>query len=235
MNIVIGNWKMNPATVAEAKKLAASVENGLMGVDKGRVRVVICPPFVFLPALKHSLHFAALGAQDVAHEEEGAFTGEVSAAQLKEFGVKYVIIGHSERRALGESNELIAKKLNIAFVHKLNIILCVGFGAHKGASAEEVRAILQKQLAAIPQGVELIVAYEPVWAIGTGQPAAAAHAREMLQFIESVVPGAQPIYGGSVDRHNAREFAGVGVSGALVGGASLKSDDFLEIIKAFAA
>lgn len=233
MNIVIANWKMNPGSVAEAKKLATSVEHGLMGIDKQKVEVVICPPFVFLPALKHALHFAHLGAQDVAHEAKGAFTGGVSAAQLAEFGVKYVIIGHSERRALGESDELIAAKLKNALAQSLQPILCVGFGAQKGAATEAVKSILKRQLEVVPKGQRLVVAYEPVWAIGTGQPATVAHAREMIQFIESEVPGVQGIYGASVDRHNAAEFAAAGIAGALVGSASLAHHEFLEIIKDF--
>lgn len=233
MNIVIANWKMNPQTVSEAKKLSAHLEHGLRFVDRAKVEVVVCPPFVFLPALKHSLHFARLGAQNVAHEESGAFTGEVSCAQLREFGVKYVIIGHSERRALGEDESLIGKKVKLAIENKLGVILCVGYGARKGAEMSEVKTLIQNQLAVIPSGAELTVAYEPVWAIGTGEPASVEHAVEMLKFIEGAASGAMAIYGGSVDARNAGDFARGGVSGALVGGASLKIEDFLIIIKSF--
>ena len=244
MNLVVANWKMNPGTIEEARVLASRVESGLLAVDRSRVETVLCPPFVFMPAIRHSMHFAALGAQNVAAEKDGAFTGEVSADQLAAAGVKYVIIGHSERRSgHGEDDETISKKVQQAIRSKIFPILCVGFGVKKGAALMVVKSAIKRQITAGLSEVslgkaDLAVAYEPVWAIshglGTGRAVKPQHAAEVMTFIRGILPRARLLYGGSVDRANAASFAAEPViSGALVGGASLDAAEFLQIIKAF--
>lgn len=238
-NLVVANWKMNPGMAEEARELASRVERGLLTVDRSRVETVICPPHVFLPAVRHSLHFAALGAQNVsaALADTGAFTGEVSGVMLKDVGVKYCIIGHSERRVTGEDDALINNKIHRAMENRITPIFCVGFGAKKGAASAAVKRIVKAQLTRGLKGAkgEVVAAYEPVWAIGTGKPATPAHAAEILEFIRGILPKVQLLYGGSMDGGNAASFAEHKViQGGLIGGASLKPDDFLKIIKAFA-
>lgn len=245
MNLVVANWKMNPPSAEEARQIASRIERGLLGVGREKVQTVICPPQVFLPAIRHSLHFAALGAQNVsgAPADTGAFTGEVSAAMLKSLGVSYAIIGHSERRAMGGNDERINSKIRNSLERKITPILCVGFGAKKGAAAASVKRIVKAQITRGLKGITggkggrgegLVVAYEPVWAIGTGKPATPQHAAEILEFARTLLPKARLLYGGSMDGTNAAAFAATGiVQGGLIGGASLKPEVFLNIIKAF--
>lgn len=243
MKLIAANWKMNPATLEEARKLAAEVERAVTGLIYGQVEVVICAPFIYLPALKHTVHHVRLGAQNVSAEETGPFTGEISALQLKNLGIGYVLVGHSERRTLGEDNRVINNKLKQCEANGLHPILCVGYGTMKSMSDTRVKNIIATQLRAALAGTRfakggLTIAYEPMWAIskgpGTAVPVAPDHAAEIIEFIKKKYLSARVIYGGSTTAKNAPELAERKViEGGLPGGASLKAEEFLSIIKAF--
>jgi triosephosphate isomerase (TIM) len=243
---VAGNWKMN-TTLAEAKALASAVAKG---VTSDTVSVTVCPPFPWLLPVAEILKGSpvALGAQNVYFEKKGAFTGEVSPAMLLEAGCKYVIIGHSERRhGMGEADSAINHKVHTALEDGLHVILCVGETlAERERNLQE--RVFQRQVYAACAGLtneqfaRLAVAYEPVWAIGTGKVATPDQAQQahhnirhrMEQLYGDKIAADLPIlYGGSVTADNA---AGLltqpDVDGALVGGASLKADLFLAIVKA---
>lgn len=222
MTIIIANWKMNPASLAEAKSLFDAVKKS---------KAVICPPFVYL----EKLSYGKLGAQDCFWKQEGAYTGEVSPKMLKSIGVKYVIVGHSERRKFfQETDEIINKKLEAALRAGLRPILCVG--ENKGENAERVVANqLDKDLKSIAQKdlKKIIIAYEPVWAISTsgGEICSPEYAQKILGFIRQRFNGIV-IYGGSVDSKIINNYLKVGYEGALVGGASLKAGEFIKTVKA---
>jgi len=244
---VAGNWKMN-TTRAEAVALAEGIVKGV-GSDS-RVDVAVCPPFVWLTAVAGVLKGSpvALGAQDVHFEKKGAYTGEISPAMLVEAGCKYVIIGHSERRhGLGETDAAINHKVHTALEESLHIILCVGETlAERERNLQE--RVFQRQVYAACAGLtddqfgRLVLAYEPVWAIGTGKVATPEQAQEahhnirfrMTQLYGDKIAAKLPIlYGGSVTPENAAGLMSQqDVDGALVGGASLKADSFLAIVKA---
>ena len=240
---IIGNWKMygSKASVKELlTALKSSSENTSVNVSR-----VVCPPYVFLAEAQALLQGSqiAWAAQNMAAEKEGAYTGEVSAAMLHEFGCQYVLIGHSERRAYyGETDELIAKKFKLATESGLTPILCIGETLEQRQS-EQTQAVLQRQLdkamalgeAVFQQG---ILAYEPVWAIGTGVSASPEQAQEVHQFLRqqialrySDLAQKLPIlYGGSVKPDNAKAlFQMPDIDGGLIGGASLHAHDFLQI------
>ncbi len=243
--LLVANWKMNPSSEAEAVRLAkASDERG----------VVVCPPFTFLSQVKNALKTADLGAQDVFWENPipgGAFTGEVSISMLKKIGVSHVIIGHSERRKhLIESDEMVNKKLRTALAFDLKVILCVGESLSvRKEGIPAAKSFVKKQLARDLVGIEnlktqlknLVVTYEPIWAIsaglGTGHPDKPEDAVEMIKFIRELLtkpywPNPKVIYGGSVTSSNvARIFEYHEIEGALVGGASLKAEEFKKIIR----
>jgi len=246
---VAGNWKMNK-TVAEARDLVSKMSAQLRQVPN--VEKVFCPPFTALPALSAMLEGSdiGLGAQNMHWEEKGAFTGEFAPGMVKEF-CNYVIIGHSERRAyFGETDENVNRKLRAALKFDLTPIVCVGETLDQyesGLTSEVVRRQISAGLAGTDSafGARLVVAYEPVWAIGTGKASSAGNANEVLaQVIRPAlsdlfgVETAQTIrilYGGSVTAANASEFfTQPEIDGALVGGASLKADEFIGIIKAAA-
>ncbi|MBY0513550.1 MAG: triose-phosphate isomerase [Gemmataceae bacterium] len=248
--LVAGNWKMN-TTLAEAKALAADVVTGV-GAES-RVDVVVCPPFVWLAAVAEVLRGSpvALGAQDVHHEKKGAFTGEVSPAMLKEAGCKYAIVGHSERRhGLGETDHAVNFKVHAALEDGLHVILCMGETLAERERGLKER-VFERQIHAGCAGLtgdqlgRLVVAYEPVWAIGTGKVATPDQAQEAHKFVRAKLAvlfgektaGDIPIlYGGSVTAENAAGLmAQPDVDGGLVGGASLKADSFLAVVKAAAA
>ena len=220
----MANWKLNPTSEVEAIKLAKAEDFK---------NVIIAPPFPFLKSVGGFIRNADLGAQDVFWKEEGAYTGEVSASQLKSLGVNYVIIGHFERRALGETDEIVNKKIKAALQAGLKIILCVGENwsiRRKGLAAAKkfVKNQLQKDLGGIKN---LIVAYEPVWAIGTGKSDKPSETVEMVKFIKKIL-NAKVLYGGSVNSKNAKSFLDKKeISGALVGGASLNAKEFKKIIR----
>lgn len=244
---VAGNWKMN-TTLAEAKALAAAVVQGV-GADT-RADVAVCPPFVWLTAVAEVLKGSpvALGAQNVHYEKKGAYTGEVSPAMLKEAGCKYVIVGHSERRhGLGEADAAVNQKVHTALEDGLHVILCVGETLAERERTLQER-VFQRQVYAATAGLtdaqfdRLVMAYEPVWAIGTGKVATPEQAQQahnnirarMAQLYGDKIAGRLPIlYGGSVTADNAAGLLSQpDVDGALVGGASLKADQFLAIVKA---
>ena len=250
--IVIGNWKMNPASVEAAVELARLVV-ALPG-PRG-VRVGIAPAAIALPAVSDAVRGSDITvyAQDVHWEETGAFTGQVSAPMVKPF-VYGSIVGHSEvRRDLGDDDARVAKKTVRALRAGLHVVLCVGEredefdrGATEGVLTAQLAPVLRALRTADAAGQLaewLVVAYEPVWAIGTGKPASAAHATAAARTIRRVIKEeialdgeTIPIlYGGSVTASGAGEFAhAAGIDGALVGGASLKAEDFSGIVRAFA-
>jgi triosephosphate isomerase len=241
---ITANWKMHKTT-AEALAFAASFKALRRDAD---AETCVCAPFTQLAALKEA--FAGtdvkLGAQNVHFEEKGAYTGEISAAMLREIGVDYAIVGHSERREyFAETDETVNRKLHRLYGYGIAPILCVGENlAQRDAGAAEsvVRAQLEKDLAGLgpAQVKSLVIAYEPIWAIGTGRTATSAQAREMCAFIRKTVAslydadtadGLRVQYGGSVKPENAAEILNNGdVDGALVGGASLNPEDFVGII-----
>lgn len=248
---VAGNWKMN-LTLAQGRQLLTDVASGLAKTDaQARVDVAICPPTVYVQPLAAAAAGGpvAVGAQDVYHEASGAFTGETAPAMLKEVGSKYVIIGHSERRhTIGhlEDDRMINLKVRAAKGAGLVPILCIGETlAERQASL--TLDVLTFQLTANlvgfkpAGGLDLVIAYEPVWAIGTGQVAtpeqaqeAHAHCRaELRRLLGSVAEEIRILYGGSVKADNAAAiFSKPDVDGGLIGGASLKAESFLGIIKA---
>jgi triosephosphate isomerase len=244
--LVAGNWKLN-GSLADTESLIKGVLSGMDQVTSADVAV--CPPYPFLSLAQSLLQGSAvyLGGQNVSDQEKGAYTGEVSANMLKEFGCHYVIVGHSERRSLyGESDEFIAKKFAAAQVAGLVPILCVGelLEERESGVTEDVVA---RQLDAVINlsGVEAlnnsVIAYEPVWAIGTGKTASPEQAQAVHEFIRNRIAGhdanvaqkVQILYGGSVKPDNAAElFANEDIDGGLIGGAALKAEDFLGICSA---
>src|SRR6266540_1308867 len=244
--IVAGNWKMN-TTLAEGLALVDTLVPLIQGVNS--VERVVCPPFVSLTTIRERLRGTPirLGAQNVYFESKGAFTGEVSPEMLQGL-VDYVIVGHSERRhILGETDEVVASKVGGVLAHGLLPILCVGETLEQ-RDAGQTEAVLKGQVRAALEGLEssvgLVIAYEPVWAIGTGRAATAADAnagnavirRELAAILGQDVADATRIqYGGSVTPENAAELlAQPEVDGALVGGASLRADSFASIVQAAA-
>jgi triosephosphate isomerase (TIM) len=244
--IVAGNWKMHGSR-AENGRL---IEELLAGcAAQPPAQCVICPPFVYLQEAARLLRDSALslGAQDVSADAQGAFTGEVSAAMLKDVGCTYVIVGHSERRLLyRESDQLIARKFGAAHARGLVPILCVGeqladrdAGRTQDVVARQLDVVLE--LCGAGALEQAVVAYEPVWAIGTGRTAAPEQAQEVHAFIRAriaardarIASATRILYGGSVKAGNAAElFAMPDVDGGLIGGASLKADEFLTILAA---
>ncbi|OQX10791.1 MAG: triose-phosphate isomerase [Thiothrix lacustris] len=244
--LVAGNWKLNGSR-ASITSLMDGILAGLEGMDN--VAVAVCPPYVYIPmtqALAAGSRIA-LGSQDIADQDAGAFTGEVSGAMLKDFGCEYAIVGHSERRAVyGEQDNDTARKFAAARKHGLKPILCVGETlAEREAGITE--AVVARQLDAVIalEGVEAltegVIAYEPVWAIGTGKTASPQQAQDVHAFIRgklaalnaSVAAKVQILYGGSVKGANAAElFAMPDIDGGLIGGAALDAQEFLAICKA---
>jgi len=244
--IVAGNWKMN-TTLQEGVKLAADVE-ALASQVNNKALVICCAPFIHITEVKKVLKKVALGAQNCASEASGAFTGEVSAQMIASTGAKYVIIGHSERRSYYKEDDVILnKKVKLAFANNLTPIFCIGeLLAEREANKhfEVVRNQLANGIFDLSETdfSKLVVAYEPVWAIGTGKTATSQQAQEMHKFIREtiaakygniVADNTSILYGGSCNDKNAAElFANPDVDGGLIGGASLKPESFIGIIKA---
>jgi len=244
--IIAGNWKMNK-TVAEALDLVRGLKIELNNVKE--VDIVVCPPFTALSEVSRAILDTniRLGAQNMSEHNVGAYTGEIAAVMLKEFSVRYVILGHSERRQYQkESNELIAKKAAAAHAASLKPIVCVGetLAEREAGQTEQVpETQVRGSLAGLTrdQMIETIVAYEPVWAIGTGKTATTQQAQEAHAFIrgllakmfdDTVARKVRIQYGGSVKPSNARDLMSQpDVDGALVGGASLEARSFSEIVK----
>jgi triosephosphate isomerase len=247
---IAGNWKMN-LTRKDSLALARGLLAELAGVRE--VELAVCPPFVYLEAVGGAIAGSTLklGAQNLYFQPPGAYTGEVAGAMLKDVGCTYVIVGHSERRhVLQETDELVSRKLRAALGCGLRPILCVGELLEEREAAKTevvVRRQLEVGLADVPAAElgRLTIAYEPVWAIGTGRSATAKQASEVHAFIREVVArlydkeAAQGLiiqYGGSVKAENAGELLGEeDVDGALVGGASLKVESFVGIVRAAVA
>jgi len=241
--LIAGNWKMNGGLAANE----ALVRALLAGMGDASCTVAVCVPAPYLAQLQALRAGSALeiGAQDVSQHEQGAFTGEVSATMLKEFGVRYAIVGHSERRQYhGETDALVAEKAKVALAHGVTPIVCVGetLAEREAGKTEEV---VKRQMAAVIHTnghciSEIVVAYEPVWAIGTGKTATPEQAQQVHAVLRAQLKAATThsdridiLYGGSMNAANAASLLGqADIDGGLVGGASLKAADFLQIISA---
>ncbi len=239
--LIAGNWKMN-GTASEA----AALLSGLSGVSKNQAEMLICPPFTVLSAAKPVAEAAgmSLGAQNVYPEKKGAFTGEISPAMLSEAGCAYCIVGHSERRQiLGETNDFVNRKVRALLEAGITPILCVG-ETEEEREAGRMEAVISEEIECGTAGlseaeaVRLVIAYEPIWAIGTGRSATAEDAEAACRFIRSRVRGRfgtaaeemRILYGGSVTAENISDFLKEeDIDGALVGGASLTADSFISI------
>ena len=244
--LIIGNWKLNPTSLTEATTLVADIAKKHKPFEG--IKVAVAPAYLHMTevAKKIGKKPIALAAQTVSAEPLGPFTGEVSAMQLRDLKTEYVIIGHSERRAMGETDEVVQKKILAALKCNLTPVVCIGEKERdsKGDFFSFVEKQVRSVVAVLPAASvkKLILAYEPIWAIGTGKTATAADVKEMQLFLFTVLtklfdrPTAQKVtllYGGSVKADNAFLLHKEGgMNGFLVGGASLKADDFIQIINA---
>jgi triosephosphate isomerase len=233
-SLIIANWKCNPLTAKDAETLFDSVKKGIKNTKN--VEVIICPPFVYLG----SLSGLTMGAQDCFWEEKGPFTGEVSATMLKELGCKYIIVGHSERRKyFNETDETVNKKVKAVLNEKLTPILCVGETEEERKRGEAEKRVKSQITAALKDcSGDFVLAYEPVWAIGTGNSCGIEDARQMSLFIRKVFSetgissAIKILYGGSVNSANAAGYIKeAGFQGLLVGGASLVAEEFIRLVK----
>jgi triosephosphate isomerase len=250
--LVIGNWKMNPATVAHAKRIILATKKTARTLS--RTAVVMCPPFLFLPyalprggSVKNAKD-PGVGAQNVYFEEGGAFTGEVSTQMLADMGLSHVIVGHSERRKMGETSEIVAKKAIATAMTRLAAVVCIGEETRdqEGVYLDFIKEQIKASLAGFPKKLvtdgKLVIAYEPIWAIGAKEAMTPALIHEMSIFIKKVLSDlygqaeatAVPIlYGGSVNFRNAADIVSVGdVDGLLVGRESVNQPGFSELLRA---
>ncbi len=244
--LVIGNWKMNPRSLVEARTLFASISTKTAKM-RAHTEVMVAPPFPFMSEVAAKAKKAKIGlaAQDMSPEPQGAFTGSVSASMLKSVGVEAVIAGHSERRKAGMNNAMVAAVVDATLQAKLTPVLCVG--EHERDARGDFFDVVEAQLTSALKGVqksklhEVVIAYEPVWAIGTGKNATAEDVEEMKLFIQKVLitnygrtlaPKVRILYGGSVNAKNVEElWQHASIDGFLVGGASLEAATFATIIK----
>ena len=246
--LIVANWKMNPQTSKEARRIFDSVREEIGSVKNSET--VFCPPFVYIPFLNAGVskrRNIALGSQDCFWEALGAYTGEISPPMLKNLGCRYVICGHSERREnLNETDEMVAKKIRQALKTGLTPILCVG---ERSRQTPDYEKFIQKEVKSAMLGVsrglisEVVVAYEPIWAIGSGRPASPDDALSAGLLIRKTLAGLagraaaeklRIIYGGSVTSQNAKSYTTeAGLAGLLVGGASLNASEFVKIVKSF--
>jgi triosephosphate isomerase len=245
--IVAGNWKMN-TNLKDGIELALAV-NDLAAEKKSDALVIVAPPYIHLSEVNKILDNVKLSAQNCAAETSGAFTGEISVDMIKSTGAEFVIIGHSERRAYyHEDDQILAKKTDLALAGGLIPIFCIGeelSQRESGKHFDVVKSQLEKGVFHLDESQfsKIVVAYEPVWAIGTGVTASSDQAQEMHKFIRDVIAAKYSdeladsttiLYGGSCKPSNAAElFANPDVDGGLIGGASLKAEDFLQIVNAF--
>jgi len=232
-NLIAANWKMNPASQKEAKEIFDAIRDG---VKKFKSDVVVCPPAVYLYVSAFGEGIVSMGAQNVYFEDKGAFTGEISCAMVKDLGVEYVIVGHSERRKyFCETGEIINKKIKKALENGLKVIFCIGETAEErdaGKKNEVLERQIKKGLEGIDNLENINIAYEPVWAIGTGKNCGVEETKETIDFINKLVPGVRVLYGGSVKSENSGAYIKeAGANGLLVGGASLNPDEFIKIVK----
>jgi len=244
--IIVANWKMNPQNKKEAEQIFNSIKK--LGLVKN-AEIVICPPFIYLSSFKLQVIGFKIGAQDCFWEEKGAFTGEVSALMLKDAGCQYVIAGHSERRKyFGETNEIVNKKVKAILNAGLSPIVCVG-ETQEQRNKGEIEEILKEQIKKAFEGISssklqvsrFIIAYEPVWAIGTGNGCSVEESQKMRLFIiktvaeiysQKIAKKIKILYGGSVNSENSAGYLKeAGFFGLLVGGASLNAEEFGKIIK----
>jgi triosephosphate isomerase (TIM) len=248
--LIVANWKMNPETIVEARGLLNPIEHKLHGLDKN-VEVCICVPSVFLPVLSNMAHTVILGAQNISWLEKGSLTGEVSGKQLKQWNIKYVILGHSERRSyIGETDEMINKKIIQAIKLKLSPIVCLG--GDRKAKEENMSPIVTSQFHAAIKDLDrkqiekIVFVYEPTWAISTSKQhrqATGEHALQHLLQIQNLLANQvgkersknmRILYGGTVNKNNVHEYAmHPEIDGVLVGAASLDPNDFWEVINEF--
>ncbi len=245
--LMAGNWKMNGSR-SQATALIDGILQGISGENS--IEVVVCPPFVLIPLVAERIAVSnglILGAQNLSTQSAGAYTGEVSAPMLTDYGCKYAIVGHSERRVLyGESDVVVAQKFGVAIENNLMPVLCVGETLAQ-READETEKTVNDQLDAVLQqhGIEAmakaVVAYEPLWAIGTGRTATPQQAQAVHHFIrnklavadKNVAANIRLLYGGSVKASNAAElFNETDIDGGLIGGASLDANEFIEICRA---
>ena len=243
--LVIGNWKMN-GTIAESRALASAVRDGLKRVRD--VHVAVCPPFTALAAVAEVLGGGTigLGAQTCHHEPSGPHTGEIAPPMLVELGCRFVLVGHSERREMGETDEQINRKMHAVLAHDMTPVLCVGETAderRQGLTFTTVEGQLRAGVAGLGPDhlARCVLAYEPVWAIGTGVNATPAQAAEIHGYLRGLVSevaskeiaqAVRILYGGSVKSDNAEAlFAEADIDGGLIGGASLKAPEFVAIVK----
>ena len=243
--IIAGNWKMFK-TVGEATQFAQEIKGK---AEVAGVESVICAPFTALPSLIEAVKGTSIkvGAQNLHYEDNGAYTGEISGVMLKDLGVDYVIIGHSERRAyFAESDEIVNKKVHAAFKHGLTPIVCVGEKLEE-READQTKSVCKVQTEAAfaglsaEQAAQVVVAYEPIWAIGTGKSSTAEDANEVIGYIRGVIAGqfgaevASKVriqYGGSVKPANVTEYMSQPeIDGALVGGASLEPASYIQLVE----
>ncbi len=227
--LIVANWKLNPITVTEAKRLAVKIKS------RKKTEVVVCPPSVFLGLITAPIK----GAQDVFWQVKGPFTGQTSAATLRSLKVKYCIVGHSERRAVGETDEQVAAKVHALLECGITPIICVGYGTQVSQDDLEVVDVLKGQLQQALRGVDaakVVVAYEPVWAISSGNPyqtkrtPTPEHVEKIAIFIQTRMAPGRVLYGGSSNSANAEGYLSCRhIDGLLVGGASLIPSDFNKI------
>lgn len=249
--IVAGNWKMNN-TISEGEKLTSEIVNMIKDEVKSDVTVILCPPYVHLSTVvKHTMDIANIhvAAQNCSQYDSGAYTGEVSAKMLASIGVSHVLIGHSERREyFNETNEELAEKINQALANDLTPVFCCGEPLDIREEDEQFDYVTEQISDSLfhlskEHFERIVIAYEPIWAIGTGKTATAEQAQEMhakirahiaSKYGQNVANATSILYGGSAKPSNAPElFAKADVDGGLIGGASLKSRDFVDIIKSF--
>ncbi len=241
--LVVGNWKMNPGSLGEAKAITNEVKRALKNIKK--TQVVVCPPYVYLSSLANvKKNSVFLGAQNANQEISGSFTGEVSVSQLPEFNVSFVIVGHSERRKMGESDEVVNKKVRGVVGEGMTAIVCIGESL-RDVHGEYFSFIKQQIISAlkdVPKKLlgNVVIAYEPLWAIGAKEAMSPEALQEMSIFIKKVLKdlcgilseSIRILYGGSVDKVNADRLVHEGnVSGLLIGRESIKAKNFVEIIK----
>jgi triosephosphate isomerase len=236
MKLIIANWKLNPATLREANKIV-----GALAKVKTKNKVVICPPapYIGLLDMKHALGGKlALGCQNIFWEENGAHTGQVSSSMVKQFGVRYALVGHSEVRSLGETDYEVNLKLKAAIAAKIVPVLCLGFGLEYGMHEGDVMAHLHMQAREDLAGIDpekVVLAYEPVWAISSGNGQAShvemsAHAERIAMSLKIKFKVKKVLYGGSTSAANYASFLDADIDGLLVGGASLRPE-FAEMVQ----
>ncbi len=228
--VIVANYKMNGS-----KKLYATIVKKINKLKVMDTRIVLCPPFVYLDEFRLKNRSVSLGCQDITNEDNSKSTGQISPSMLLEFRVKYVIVGHSERRKLGEKDEQINEKVKICLNNGLLPIICVG-EEKKSDKLDSVLLQVEQALKSTPKDTSPIIAYEPVWAIGTGKLPEVARINRMSKKIRDKIrdlgyQNCVVLYGGSVNKDNFKEIISSEIDGLLLGGVSLRIDEFIEIVK----